>query len=763
MGRFAARPVAHLLVPAALALAAALLLGARTAQARPMGIASSSFGSEGCNQCHGGGTAPLVALSADSVSPTPGQAITLTFAVTSQGASQTAAGFNLRSSQQGTFAPGGPEGAGTRAVDNTDTGWSEATHVVPKPGSGSPPLTTFSVTWTPSAGVNGAVTFTAWGNSVNGADGNQGDRAASTTLTVSFCAQATYFRDGDGDGYGNPTLAMTACAPPDGYVTNNNDCNDAVATIHPGGTEMCNGADDDCDTMSDEGLPVATFFKDNDGDGHGNMASGTAMACSAALAGAGFVADSTDCNDASATVFPGAAEMCNGADDDCDSMTDESLPVSAFYKDNDADGYGSMASGTAMACGAAQAGAGFVADGTDCNDALATVHPGATETCNGADDDCDTMGDEGLPTTTYYRDADGDSFGSLASGTVAACSPARAGAGYVPDNTDCNDGAAAVHPGATEMCNGTDDDCDTTADDGLPSMSYYRDGDGDGHGSSSSGMRTACSAQAAGAGYVDRNTDCDDSDPNVSPSAQEVCDNGKDDNCNAAIDTDAPTSSTFYRDADGDGFGAAASGTVMACAPPPGYVSSSTDCNDSLAAVRPGQFETCNGRDDDCNAMIDDGLGTITCGAPACPTTIAACAGGATQTCTPVCPDAAPPVEPDAGAPSTDARTTPPTDAPAADRASPPAPDGGRTTATDAPATPDGPVAANPDAAAPTDSRPPATADGVRRDATSTNVYRTTGGGCSCRVDGTGGGPAGSPALAVALALLLVLRRRRRR
>jgi len=92
----------------------------------------------------------------------------------------------------------------------------------------------------------------------------------------------------------------------------------------------------------------------------------------------------------------------------------------------------------------------------DCNDYDETVYPGATETCNGVDDNCDGQIDEGLATTTYYQDSDEDSYGDPAVSLDACSQPS----GYVVDNTDCDDSNSAVHPGATEVCNGIDDNCD---------------------------------------------------------------------------------------------------------------------------------------------------------------------------------------------------------------------------------------------------------------------------------------------------------------
>lgn len=105
------------------------------------------------------------------------------------------------------------------------------------------------------------------------------------------------------------------------------------------------------------------------------------------------------------------------------------------------------------------------AGGADCNDLDATIHPGATELCNGIDEDCNGLVDDGLPSVAMFPDLDSDGFGSLA-GRVLACNPALY-PGYVTDSTDCNDGDGMIHPGAAEICNGSDDDCDGQYDEGC--------------------------------------------------------------------------------------------------------------------------------------------------------------------------------------------------------------------------------------------------------------------------------------------------------
>ncbi|MEO6456581.1 MAG: Ig-like domain-containing protein, partial [Ginsengibacter sp.] len=135
----------------------------------------------------------------------------------------------------------------------------------------------------------------------------------------------TFYRDADGDTYGNPSETIQKCSAPDGYVSNNSDCDDTHASVHPGVTEVCNGIDDDCDGQTDEGV-TTTFYRDADGDTYGNP-SETIQAC---FAPDGYVSNSTDCDDSPAGggVHPGATEICNSIDDDCDGDIDEGCGLS---------------------------------------------------------------------------------------------------------------------------------------------------------------------------------------------------------------------------------------------------------------------------------------------------------------------------------------------------------------------------------------------------------------------------------------------------
>jgi hypothetical protein len=100
------------------------------------------------------------------------------------------------------------------------------------------------------------------------------------------------------------------------------DCDENNATIHPNATELCNAVDDNCNAQIDEGLKV-TLYADSDSDSYGNLAL-PFIACPGTK---GYAANSSDCDDANATVYPNAIETCNGIDDDCDAIIDETVLV----------------------------------------------------------------------------------------------------------------------------------------------------------------------------------------------------------------------------------------------------------------------------------------------------------------------------------------------------------------------------------------------------------------------------------------------------
>ena len=403
---------------------------------------------------------------------------------------------------------------------------------------------------------------------------------------------STFHADADGDGYGDPNSGIQACEAPQDAVADASDCDDSLADVSPAGTERCDGVDEDCDgRVDDDPVDGTVFYEDQDADTWGGA---EWRACTQP---AGAVTVSGDCDDAAASRFPGADEFCNGADDNCDGTVDEdsAVDVTPFYADADGDGYGDAAT-VHMSCAA---GVGEVADATDCNDGVATVHPSAAEHCDGVDEDCDgAVDEEAFDFTTFYADTDGDGFGNLSAPQSACSLPA----GYSTDAADCDDGSAAVSPAAMELCNSLDDDCDGTTDenDAADVPLWYTDADGDGYGTDSSAA-PSCTQPA---GTVALAGDCADSDAAHSPETPETCD-GVDENCNGLIDDSPVDGLAYYLDGDGDGYGDTAT-LATACTAPAGSSSVDGDCDDRSASIAPGAAETCDGIDEDCDGTADN-------------------------------------------------------------------------------------------------------------------------------------------------------------
>ena len=415
------------------------------------------------------------------------------------------------------------------------------------------------------------------------------------------------YADADEDGYTNGTVISTDASCSDaGEATAASsavDCDDTNAAISPAATEVvADGIDSDCDTTE-------LCYADADDDGYTD---GLVVSADTDCEGAGeALSPSTlaDCDDSNAAVNPTAEEVVgNGMDDDCDG-------AATCWSDADNDGY-IDGSTTTISLDPDCDDPGEAAEGAstgDCNDFDAAIFPGAPEyTGDGIDSDCNGA-------ETCYADEDGDGFVNDAAATVesldADCNDFGEADLGAP-RTDCDDTNAGVRPGADEVCDGLDNDCDgiIDPDTAIGTTVFYADEDGDGFGSEDTTL--ACTQPS---GHVANADDCDDASDAVYPGADEFCD-GIDNDCDGITDPDtAIDAPTWYPDGDLDGFGSA-TGSVQACENPDGYVDVGTDCDDDNGLVFPSAEEWPNdGVDQDCDGEDSREKGFVSGGCSTAP------------------------------------------------------------------------------------------------------------------------------------------------
>jgi hypothetical protein len=361
-----------------------------------------------------------------------------------------------------------------------------------------------------------------------------------------------WYLDGDHDGHGHPDSKVIQCSRPGlHYFTISelvtiNDCFDLIPSMHPGASEVCDGMDNNCNGVVDEGVQLV-FARDQDGDGAGNL-NVTVLACSAPD---GYV----------------PFQLPGDCDDDHPGI---SVPQ-WYYKDNDHDGYGDPNDAITAFC-SLLAPYGYSSNNFDCNDSDPQVHS----------------------PKTFYWDDDHDGYGDPNNHiTLCSFSPPR---GYVGNGNDCDDDNALINPftiwykdadndgysdgGSQQQCTrpagyklsseltATSGDCND--DNGVlnPGTTWYKDADNDGYSDGSS--QTQCTRPTnykLPSELTATSGDCDDNNSILNPST------------------------TWYKDLDNDGYGDG--GTVAQCVGPTGYklasalIATSGDCNDNNAAINP--------------------------------------------------------------------------------------------------------------------------------------------------------------------------------
>ena len=418
--------------------------------------------------------------------------------------------------------------------------------------------------------------------------------------------------------------------------------------------ETCDGKDNDCDGEADEGFAdsdgdgVADCLEnDKDGDGILDFQDNCQFVPNPGqgdfdLDDKGdacdqdddndLAADEVDCGPKDPKVHPGAEEECDGKDNDCDGLLDEGFP------DTDTDGLSNCIDDD-------DDNDGFP-DAADCSPENKLIFPGAKEVCDGVDNDCDFDSDESFP------DTDGDALADCVDGDLDddgieneadncpkidnsgqedgdqdgvgdACDVDIEGDG-IPDGIDnCPE---EFNPGQKDLdADGTGDLCDDdldgddvdNGDDNCQFTANPGQGDQD-----DDGTGDACDDDADGDGDPDA-TDCKADNPYIYSGAEEVCD-GLDNNCNGLPDEGFP-------DADADG--------LKDCIDPDDDndgESDATDCAPLDKMIFSGAKEVCDGQDNDCNKLVDDLVGELACGKGTCFHTVAACVDGALQSCDPM-------------------------------------------------------------------------------------------------------------------------------
>ncbi len=374
--------------------------------------------------------------------------------------------------------------------------------------------------------------------------------------TIEIRCGTLWYADTDGDGYGDPDNSKIETQVPEGYVSNNTDCNDNDHTVYPDAGEILDdGVDNNCDGQIDEQNFRFVFV--------------------------------------TSTSYDGDLGGVDGADSKCQARADasESLPqlkgkqwkawVSTTWSDesiSDRLEHSTVPYRTPLM-------ELFASNWSDL-----FTHPYAGRL------NIDELGQTVDSTAFTATLSNGNQYGSHCSRWTTNLDLDHSGfVGYT------NSKGSSWTQGQTVPCNTMHRlYCFQQAD--LNSAStWYADTDNDGYGDTNTPLISVTQPS----GYVLDSSDCDDTDSNNFPGNAEVAD-GQDNNCNGIIDEGFIL---YYPDSDGDGFGNPNGSTILTnTGQPTGYTTDSSDCNDTNAEINPAATEIADGIDNNCDGQVDEGV-----------------------------------------------------------------------------------------------------------------------------------------------------------